>query len=235
MDTEHEEMARGFDQGYADMATSPHKDEIMQRHLGLPAELLSSSLLPWDGIAEVAEALDLRPEHLLVALACGRGGYGLELAARSGARLLGIDFSAEAVRQARELAERWDVVADFEVGDLTATGLADKSADAIVVVDAIQFPSDPPAAYAELARVLRPGGHLVITCWEALDPDDEAVPLRLRRVDLQHGLANAGFADIDVQERPEWSEAEQAMWTEAAALSPGDDPAIASLHEEGVS
>ena len=112
----------------------------------------ANGLLPWDGIAEVSEALALRSGELLVDLACGRGGYGLELAARSGARLLGIDFSAEAIRQARDLAAEWDVEAEFRIGDLVATDLSDASADAVVVVDAIQFASDPSAAYAELAR-----------------------------------------------------------------------------------
>jgi SAM-dependent methyltransferase len=228
-------MAKGFDQWYADLAVSPRKDEIVQRHLGLPAELLSTSLLPWGGIAEVAVALALRPGQLLVDLACGRGGYGLELAARTGARLLGVDFSVEAVQRARELARSWNVEAGFEVGDLTASGLAEESADAIVVVDAIQFPSHPPAAYAELARVIRPCGRLVITSWEALDREDEAIPERLRRVDLECGLAGTGFADIEVRERPDWSEAEHSMWVEAAALDPGDDPALAAFHEEGAS
>ena len=83
------------------MAGSPVKDEIEQRHLGLPPHLLSTSLLTWDGIAEVTAALRLSPGGTLLDLACGRGGYGLEIAARTGARLMGVDFSAEAVRQAR--------------------------------------------------------------------------------------------------------------------------------------
>ncbi len=228
-------MAQGFDQWYDDMAGSPRKDEIVARHLGLPPELLSTSLLPWEGIAEVAEALALRPGQQLVDLACGRGGYGLELAARTGARLLGVDFSAEAVRQARDLAATWRVEADFRVGDLVATGLEEGSADAVVVVDAIQFPADPPAAYTELARVLRPGGHLVLTCWEPLEPDDEALPERLRRVALGPGLAEAGFAAVEVRERAAWSRAEHSLWVEAAALDPGDDPALAAFHAEGVS
>ena len=88
------------------MAGSPVKDEIEQRHLGLPPRLLSTSLLSWEGIAEVTAALRLSPGDTLLDLACGRGGYGLEIAARTGARLVGIDFSAEAVRQAREQAGR---------------------------------------------------------------------------------------------------------------------------------
>ena len=91
MEAQHEELAKGFDEWYADIVDSPRKDEIHQRHLGLPPELLSTSLLPWEGIAEVAAALSLKPGQLLVDLACGRGGYGLELAARADARLIGVD------------------------------------------------------------------------------------------------------------------------------------------------
>jgi hypothetical protein len=78
------------------MTVSPVKDEIQQRHLGLPPHLLSSSLLGWEPIAEVAAALRLSGGGTLVDLACGRGGYGLEIAGRTGARLVGVDFSAEA-------------------------------------------------------------------------------------------------------------------------------------------
>jgi cyclopropane fatty-acyl-phospholipid synthase-like methyltransferase len=62
--------------------------------------------LGWDGIAEATAALRLSPGGTLVDLACGRGGYGLEIALRTGARLVGVDFSAEAVRQARQQAPR---------------------------------------------------------------------------------------------------------------------------------
>jgi 2-polyprenyl-3-methyl-5-hydroxy-6-metoxy-1,4-benzoquinol methylase len=98
--------AEEFDGWYAGMTGSPVKDEIQQRCLGLPPHLLSTSLLGWDGIAEAAAALRLSPGRTLVDLACGRGGYGLEIAARTRAALVGVDFSAEAVRQAREHARR---------------------------------------------------------------------------------------------------------------------------------
>ena len=56
-----------FDNWYADMTTSPLQDEIQQRHLGLPPRLLSTSLLPWDGIAEVVAALDPGTDPGLIA------------------------------------------------------------------------------------------------------------------------------------------------------------------------
>ncbi|WP_410628466.1 SAM-dependent methyltransferase [Amycolatopsis sp. cmx-8-4] len=49
-------------------------------------------------------ALDLRAGRVLVDLACGRGGYGLEIARRSGCRVVGIDFSRVAIEHARRRA-----------------------------------------------------------------------------------------------------------------------------------
>jgi SAM-dependent methyltransferase len=227
-------LAEYFDGWYADMTGSPVKDEIQQRLLGLPPHLLSTSLLGWDGIAEATEGLGLFPGDTLVDMACGRGGYGLEVAARTGARLVGVDFSAEAVRQAHEQARRLGAEADFRIGDLAATGLDAGSADAVLCVDAIHFAPQPDAAYGEIRRVLAPGGRAVLTCWEPLDWDDERLPERLRRVDLGAGLTAGGFGDVEVCDRPGWRACERAMWEEAAALDPGDDPALRSFHDEGV-
>jgi SAM-dependent methyltransferase len=227
-------LAEYFDRWYADMVDSPVKDEIERRHLCLPPYLLSTSLLTWDGIAEVLEALRLSSGDTLLDLACGRGGYGLEIARRTDARLVGVDFSTEAVRQADEHARRLGQTADFRVGDLTATGLDPGSVDAVLCVDSIQFAEQQDAAYRELHRVLGAGGRVVLTCWEPLDRDDERVPERLRRVDLEAGLKAAGFVDVEAWDRPHWRASERAMWEEAAALDPGDDPALQSFHDEGM-
>ena len=227
-------MAEHFDHWYADMTVSPVKDEIQQRHLGLPPHLLSTSLLGWEGIAEAVTALRLPGGATLVDLACGRGGYGLEIAGRTGARLVGVDFSAEAVRQATGQARRLGAVAEFRVGDLAATGLAAGAADGVLCVDAIQFAPEPRAAYQELRRILAPGGRAVLTCWEPREPGDERLPARLRHVDLAAGLTAAGFGEVEVRDRPPWRDRERAMWAEAAALDPGDDPALKSFHDEGL-
>jgi SAM-dependent methyltransferase len=234
MKSEPGSLAAYFDGWYADMPGSPVKDEIQRRHLGLPPHLLSTSLLGWDGIAEATAGLRLSPGGALVDLACGRGGYGLEIAARTGARLTGVDFSAEAVRQAREHARRLGAAADFRIGDLSATGLEAGSADAVLCVDAIHFAPQPDAAYHEIRRIVTSAGRVVLTCWEPADSGDERLPERLRRVDLQAGLTAAGFEEVEVSDRPGWRACERAMWEEAAALDPGDDPALRSFHDEGI-
>lgn len=227
-------LAEYFDAWYADMVESPRKDEIAQRHLGLPPHLLSTSLLTWDGIAEVVEALRLSESHTLLDLACGRGGYGLEIAGRTGARLIGVDFSAEAVRQATEHARRLGQGAEFRVGSLGRTGLDQAAVNAVLCVDAVQFADEPAAVYAELRRVLVPGGTVALTTWEAVDRHDDRVPERLRQVDLHAGLTAAGFEEVEVRERPQWRTAERRMWEEAAELEPAD-ASERSFRDEGVS
>jgi SAM-dependent methyltransferase len=227
-------LADNFDHWYADMTVSPVKDEIQQRHLGLPPHLLSSSLLGWEGIAEVVTALRLSGGATLVDLACGRGGYGREIAGRTGARLVGVDFSAEAVRQAADHARRLGTAAEFRVGDLAATGLEAGAANGVLCVDAIQFAPQPGEAYQEIRRILAPGGRAVLTCWEPRDPGDERLPARLRHVGLAAGLTAAGFSDVEVRDRPPWRARERAMWAEAAALDPGDDPALIAFHDEAL-
>ena len=114
--------AEFYDQWYSELAHAPLKDEITQRHLGLPPYLLSTSLLPWAGIADVIEALCLSRDDLLLDLACGRGGYGMEVAHRTGDRLVGIDYSHVAVGLATQQAAQLGREADFRVGDMAATG-----------------------------------------------------------------------------------------------------------------
>lgn len=48
------------------------------------------------------------------------------------------------------------------------------------------------------------------------------------------GLAATGFGDVEVGDRPGWRACERVMREEAAALDPGDDPALRSFHDEGV-
>jgi SAM-dependent methyltransferase len=225
--------AAGYDQWYSDMAESLDRDAIVTRTLGLPAHLQSSSLLSWDGLAEVTDLLGLQPDRVLVDLACGRGGYGLEIARRTGARVIGVDFSPVAIEQARRAAARSDGPAEYVVGDLAATGLPAESVDAVVCVDAIQF-AEPAAAATEMERILRPGGRAVVTCWEPVDRTDEELPELLRRLDLRAAFEAAGFAAIDVVDRPEWDVAERALWEAAIAADTDGDAALQSMKDEAL-
>lgn len=206
------------------------------RHLGLPAELGSAGVLPWDALDEIAVALRLPAGGLLVDAACGRGGYGIELARRCSAKLVGVDFSPVALEQARRIAARRlsPGQAEFKTGTLTCMDLPTGAADAILCTDSVQFADPPVAALSEFRRVLVSGGGVALTSWRPASPDDGRVGTRLRHLDLRRDLESAGFQNVVVAGRPRWRAAERGIWDEALATNNHDsDPALASLQEEG--
>jgi SAM-dependent methyltransferase len=226
--------AEYFDGWYADQAATQAVAEIMNRHMGLPPGT-RAGVVPAEAVPELADALRLSPGSTLLDLACGRGAYGLLIAQKAGTSLIGVDFSAQALTEAREQAVRMGVSnASFRTGGLTATGLPDASVDAVLCTDAIQFPDEPASAYEEIRRVLKPGGRAALTCWEPLDRTDERLSPRIRRANLGAGLRQAGFTDVEVRDRPSWLARERPLWEQAVMLDPGDDPALRSLHAEGL-
>jgi SAM-dependent methyltransferase len=226
--------AAEFDRWYADRIESPVADELVRRMLGLPPDLQSTSLLSGAGLDEVVTALDLCEGQVLLDLACGRGGYGLEIARRSGCRVAGVDFSAVAIEHALRRAQALGLSdrADFRVGELTSTGLSTASVDAVLIVDSIQFAEPKLDALRECRRVLLPGGRVVVTCWEALDATDERLSPRMRQLDLLRQLPRAGFVDVEVTDKPAWRLAEQALWQEALTIDADDDLAMQSMQDE---
>jgi SAM-dependent methyltransferase len=221
-----------FNAWHADVASSAACDLVFQRALGLSPEVVSNSLLTWAGIADITAVLRLAPGQTLVDLACGRGGYSQEVARRTGACLVGLDFSAVAVAIAEHSTDQ-RARARFCVGDFTAVGLRDDSADAVMCIDAFQFSESPLGALAEWRRILVPGGRLAITGWEPIDPDDQRVPERIRRMNLAHDLAEAGFEHIEVTGKPDWHAAERGLWQVAVQTDADGDPGLAALREEG--
>jgi SAM-dependent methyltransferase len=226
--------AEYFDQWFADIEQSPTRQRLFTEGFGVPDEVGPSNTLPFAGLQAVAAALAVAPGAKIADVACGRGGPGMWIARELGAELVGIDFSAEAIRQASQrrisfgLADR----ATFAVGTFDATGLESGSVAGVTCIDALQFAPDAVAAASEMRRILRPGGRLVLTCWEALDRTDEAVAARIRKVDLFASLKAAGFANVVVEAQPQWYEIEWLFWQSVRDLDPAGDPALASTRAE---
>jgi SAM-dependent methyltransferase len=216
------------------MGHSASRDQIVRRALGLPPDMEASGLLPWAGAAEVATALNLAPGQLLVDLGCGRGGYSLEIARQTGARLLGLDFSPVAVAIARGRTASADIVryAAFCVGDMTAAGVGTGVADAVVCIETIMFAGAHLDALRECRRILAPGGRLVLKGWEATNLADERLPQWARRIDLMRDLAEASFEQVEVAGKPAWREAERDLYELSVQADADGDPAIGSLQEQ---
>jgi ubiquinone/menaquinone biosynthesis C-methylase UbiE len=112
--------------------------------------------------AAQVRALAPRPGIRVLDAGCGRGEV-LLACARAGAQVAGIDYADAALEIAREvLADVPD--ADLRTGEVTALPWADESFDRVLFADVIEHlePAEGVAALAELRRVLRPGGSLLV-------------------------------------------------------------------------
>jgi ubiquinone/menaquinone biosynthesis C-methylase UbiE len=218
----------GWDKGYRRLRASGSHAALMGH--GFPPAVQPFSFVPLDGLRSVLGALSLRAGQTLIDLGCGRGGPGLWLAEQAGARLVGIDASGVAVADARRRAELFPAapVARFDVADVTATELPDGLGDAVVSIDVLQLVDDQAAMLREAARLLRPGGRLVLTTWEGFGDAPARFPRELTEI-----IAGAGLDTETVTAQPAWTERQYEIYARAATAEAGGDPAMAALAEEG--
>jgi ubiquinone/menaquinone biosynthesis C-methylase UbiE len=95
-------------------------------------------------------------------LACGEG-YGSALLARRAAHVLGVDVSRQAIDHARREYARL-ANTEFKVGSCTAIPAADASVDVAISFETLEHITEQEQFLAELARVLKADGVLVISC-----------------------------------------------------------------------
>jgi SAM-dependent methyltransferase len=106
----------------------------------------------------IHEILDALSPGIAVDAACGTGRHARHLVAR-GHRVIGVDSSPDMLAVARPAVPQ----AEFRPGDLHDLPLPDDHADVIVCALALVHLADLRPVFAEFARVLRPGGHLVVS------------------------------------------------------------------------
>ena len=104
-------------------------------------------------------------------VACGEG-YGSALLARHAARVTGVDISEEAVAHARKAYEALGNV-EFACAPCTRLPLDDASIDLAVSFETIEHIAEQAEFLDELARVLAPGGVLVLSCPNKLEYSDK--------------------------------------------------------------
>lgn len=100
--------------------------------------------------------------HTVLDVATGTGGVAIALAAETEARITGIDISDAMLARGRERVMQADLTGriTLEPGRAEALPFASESFDAVSFTYLLRYVSDPAATVAELARVIRPGGHM---------------------------------------------------------------------------
>lgn len=168
-------LRQAIQREYADVAEQPHKG--FHFLVGRPLARLLAYESEWlDGVPECSiESFagtgnpftlgPLAPGENVVDVGCGAGIDSL-IAARMvapGGRVIGVDMTPAMLTKAcHAAAESGLRNVEFHAGQAEALPVADQSADVVISNGVLNLLPDKPAALAEMARVLKPGGRLQV-------------------------------------------------------------------------
>ena len=125
---------------------------------GVVAKRLETSAI------EFLDRIGIVPGTRVLDVACGSGQLAIP-AARAGARVSGVDIAPNLVEQARARAESEGLEAVFTEGDAEALPYEDGTFDLVISLIGAMFAPRPEIVAAELTRVCRPGGRIVMGNW----------------------------------------------------------------------
>ncbi|MEU7613992.1 class I SAM-dependent methyltransferase [Micromonospora sp. NPDC049204] len=112
----------------------------------------------------VVAAAAIRPGEQVVDVATGTGNAAI-LAARCGARTVGVDLEPALVELARRRSADDGLAVDWQVADACRLPLPDDAADVVLSVFGVMYANDHEAAARELSRVCAPSGRVLLAAW----------------------------------------------------------------------
>ena len=114
----------------------------------------------WQGLAETL--LSLMPPMTIADLGAGEGTFS-QLLARRAKKVIAVDHSEKMVEYGRELARKHGVKnLEYRKGDLEDVPIRDEAVDLAFFSQALHHAQHPERAVAEAARILKPGGRIVV-------------------------------------------------------------------------
>jgi ubiquinone/menaquinone biosynthesis C-methylase UbiE len=162
--------------------TSTHDAEIADQFTR-QAELFASSpvLHSEAALGLLVDAANPEPGDMSLDVACGPGSVVAAFARRV-RHAVGLDATEKMLDQARKLVASAGLAnTNFQQGDVYALPFADSSFDIVSCRFAVHHLEDPPRAIAEMVRVCKPGGRIVVC--DGLASDDPAKAAALNRME----------------------------------------------------
>lgn len=116
---------------------------------------------------------DIQPNDKILNVGCFNGHLERHLLEGRCAAYFGVDMNKEAIQFAKSQAKRADA---FQIAPAESLPFDDKTFDKVLCLDTLEHVNDEEKALAEIHRVLKPGGTLVLSVphdfMNFLDPDD---------------------------------------------------------------
>ena len=133
------------------------------------AYLVPAVMEPW--AARLVDRAGVAEGDRVLDVACGTGVVSRHAAARVGdeGAVTGLDRNEGMLEVAASAAAGTRPDVEWRRGDATDLPFADGSFDVVCCQQALQFLEDPPAALAEMRRVLAPGGRVALSVWRPLE------------------------------------------------------------------
>ena len=116
------------------------------------------------GAMEFLSRIRIEPGARILDVACGAGQTAIPMA-RAGAKVTGVDIATNLIEQARARVQAENLDARFEEGDAEMLPYPDGSFDIVLSLIGAMFAPRPELVAAELKRVCRPGGRIVMGNW----------------------------------------------------------------------
>jgi ubiquinone/menaquinone biosynthesis C-methylase UbiE len=116
------------------------------------------------GARQILARLRVEPGSRMLDVACGAGQITLP-AARAGVLATGMDLASNLIEQARTRAQAEGLAAKFDEGDAEMLPYEDEAFDLVVSLIGAMFAPRPECVAAEMVRVCRPGGRIVMVNW----------------------------------------------------------------------
>ncbi|MFQ5417530.1 MAG: class I SAM-dependent methyltransferase [Myxococcota bacterium] len=134
-------------------------------------------------------AAAIRGHERLLDVGCGAGHTALAFAA-AGADVEALDLTGEMLIQGRRMAEERGLSnVRFRQGDVARVPFAEASFDVVTSRLSAHHYARPELALAEVARVLRPGGHFLLA--DSVAPEDPALDTFFNAVELLRDRSHA--------------------------------------------
>lgn len=208
----------------------PAHEDLIRSEFSRQAAAMATAAIFNDAnvLARIRDAGRLSPGSRVLDVACGPG-IVVEALAKSAGEVVGCDITPAMLEKARARCAAAGLAnARFTSGRAEKLPFADRSFDVVVSRSAVHHFPDPPAAFAEMARVVKPGGRVITVDVQSSELAEEAAlhnaleilrdPSHVRMLpksELHRAIASAGLA---IEEAIAWTNhREFSEWMKIAA------------------